>query len=60
METILSLEESEEAVIMEKERKTPDGLMVQELPNHLHYAFLGENGTKTMIVSTNLNDEREK
>ena len=45
---------------MEEEHKTHDGLVLKELLKHLHYAFLGENGTKPMIVSVALNDEMER
>ena len=58
VETILSLEETEEAVI-EEELKTPDGLVLKELPKHLRYALLGENGTKPIIVSATLIEKLE-
>ena len=60
VETILSLEESEEVVIVEDEKKTLDGIVLKELPKHLQNAFLGKNGTKPVIVSSTLNDEMEK
>ena len=53
------LEESEEAVVVEEELITPNGLVLKELPTHLRYAFLGENSTKPLIISTALNDEMD-
>ena len=60
VETILTLEESEEAVVFEEEPITPHGLVLKELPTHLCYAFLGQNSTKQVTISTSMNDEMEK
>ena len=60
VETILTLEESEEAIFLEEEPITPYGLVLKELPTHLHYAFFGENSTKLVIIPGALNDEMEK
>ena len=38
---------------------TPYGLVLKELPKNLYYAFLGENGTKPVIISLALNEEME-
>ena len=59
VETILTLEESEEAIFLEEEPITPDGLVLKYLPTHLHYAFFGENSTKLVIIPSALNDEME-
>ena len=34
-ETMLNLEENEEAMVVEEEPQTPDGLVLKELPPHL-------------------------
>ena len=60
VETILTLEESEEAVVVEEKPITPYGLVLKELPTHLCYEFLGKNSTKPMINLAALNDEIEK
>ena len=60
VETILTVEECEEAVVVEEKPITPDGLVLKELPTHFHYAFLGENSTKPVIILAALNDEMEK
>ena len=38
---------------------TSDGLVLKQLPNHLRYAFLGEDSTKPVIISSSLNQEEE-
>lgn len=48
---------SEEVIVLEEEKKTLDGLLLKKLPKHLKYVFLGENDTKPIIISTNLNEE---
>ena len=45
--------------MVEEEKKTPDGLILKELPENLQYAFLGENGTKLVIISLALNENKE-
>ena len=60
VKTILSLEESEEVVIVEEGQMNLDGLMLKELSKHLGHAFLGYNGTKPVIVFAALNVEMEK
>ena len=35
-ETILVIEENEDTVVIEEEKKTPDGLVLKELPGNLH------------------------
>ena len=59
VETILIFKKNEDTIVIEDEKQTLDGLVLKELPKHLHYAFLGSNGTKPMIVSVALNDEME-
>ena len=39
---------------MEEEPINLDCLVLKDLPTDLHYTFLGENGTKPMIISTAL------
>ena len=46
-------------MVVEEEPQTPDGLVLKELPPHLRYAFLGENNTKLIIISAELDDEME-
>ena len=38
---------------------TLDGLLLKKLLEKLHYAFLGEIGTKPMIISSALNEDME-
>ena len=59
IETILALQENEEESILEEERKTPDGLVLKELPKDLKYAFLGCNDTKPVIISSKLDNDME-
>ena len=59
-ETILVIEGNEDVVLIEDEKKTPDGLVLKELPKNLRYAFLGENGTKPMIFSSILDANMEQ
>lgn len=56
VEAVLAFEELEEEIIVKEEKKTPDGLLFKELPKNLQYAFLGENGTKPMIVLAHLSE----
>ncbi|XP_062113024.1 uncharacterized protein LOC133824167 [Humulus lupulus] len=44
----------------EKKNTTSDGLVLKQLPAHLHYAFLGDESTKPIIISASLNGEDEK
>ena len=46
VETIVTLEKSEEAVIVEEESIPPNGLVLKELHARLRYAFVGDNSTK--------------
>ena len=57
--TILATEENEDTIVIEEEKKTPDGLVLKELLENLQYAFLGENGTKPVIISLVLNENME-
>ena len=50
IETILALQENEEEQFLEEERKTPDGLVLKELPKGLKYTFLRCNDTNSMII----------
>ena len=45
--------------MIEEEKKTPDGLVLKELPGNLRYAFFGENGTKPVIISSVLDANME-
>ena len=57
----MTLEESEETVVVEEETITPDGLLLKELPTHLRYVFFfGEYSNKPVIISVASNDEMEK
>ena len=58
-ETILAIDENESTVIVEEKNMTPDELSLKELSENLPYAFLGENGTKPMIISSDLNEDME-
>ena len=42
--------------MIEEEKKTLDGLVLKELLENLQYAFLGENGTKPIIISLALKE----
>ena len=59
IETILSLQENKEELVLEEERKTLDGLMLKELPKGLKYAFLGCNDTKQVIISSKMDNDME-
>ena len=59
IETILTFEASEEEFVLEEEKKTPDGLVLKELPKDLKYAFLGKNDTKSVIISSELDKDME-
>ena len=59
IKTILALQENEEELVLEEERKTPDGLVLKELPKCLIYAFLGCNDTKSVIISSKLDNYME-
>ena len=45
--------------MIEKEKKILDGLVLTELPKNILYSFLGENGTKLVIISSDLNEKME-
>ena len=57
--TILAIEENEETIVIEEEKKTPDGSVLKELLDNLRYVFLGENGTKPIIISSALKKNME-
>ena len=57
-ETILALEENEDVVLIEEEKET-HRLVLKELPENLRYAFLGENDTKSVIISLILDANME-
>ena len=50
IETVLTFEMIEENFVLQEEKKTPDGLVLKELPKGLKYAFLGSNETKPVII----------
>ena len=58
-ETILAIEENEYSVAIEKEKKTPEGLVLKELLKNLRYTFLGENVTKRVIIFSVLDANME-
>ena len=55
----LAIEENEDSIVIKEEKKTPYGLVLKELPENLRYAFLGENGTKPVIISSILDPNME-
>ena len=57
--TNLAIDENKSTVVVEKEKKTHDGLVLKELLENLRYAFLGVNGIKPMIISIALNEDME-
>ena len=59
IETILALQENEEELVFEENRKNPDGLVLKELPKGLKYAFLGCNDTKPVIICLKLDKDIE-
>ena len=59
IETILALQENKEESILEEESKTPYGLVLKELPNGLKYSFLRCNDTKSIIISSKLDNDME-
>ena len=50
---------NEEKFSLKEEKKTPDGLVLKELPKGLKYSFLGSNETKPMIISSQLDKAME-
>ena len=48
--TILVIDENEDTVVIEEEKKTHDELVLKELPKNLCYAFLGEKKTHDELV----------
>ena len=59
IETTLVLEVTKEESVLEEVKKTPDGLVLKELPKGLKYAFLGRNETKPVIISFQLENDME-
>ena len=59
IKTILALEVNDDEAVLEEEKKTLEGLVLKELPKGLKYAFLGKDGTKTVIISSPLNMDME-
>ena len=64
--TVLDLSEendddlrSSEVKVQETE-KSSEGLILNELPKHLKYAFLGEEKSKPVIIATDLTIEKKK
>ena len=64
-ETFLSLNErstynlSSEDKVQEEEKRS-EGLILKELPKHLNHAFLGEERSKPVIITTNLTVKKEQ
>ena len=56
-ETILSIDDNEDTIVVEEEKKTPDGLVLKGLPENLRYASLSEMGTKPLIISLAFNED---
>ena len=48
--TILAIEDNEDTVLIEEEKKTSYGLVLKKLPRNLRYTFLSENGIKFVII----------
>ena len=42
------------------EKKSPDGLVLKELPKHLKYVFLGKKRSQPVIKAADLTLEEEK
>ena len=59
IETILTLEVTEEKYVLEEVKKTPNGLVLKELPKGFKFAFLGWNETKSVIISSQLDNDME-
>ena len=51
-EIVLTIDENESIVVVEEEKMTHNGLVLKEFPENLRYAFLGENDTKPVIISS--------
>ena len=49
----------EENFVVHEEKRTLDGLVLKELPKGLKYAFLGNNETKLVIISSQLGEAME-
>ena len=52
IETMLAFEMTEEIFFVHEEKRTPDGLVLKDLPKGLKYAFLGNDETKPVIISS--------
>ena len=50
---------TEEIFFVHEEKRTPDGLILKELPKGLKYVFLGNNETKSVIISSQLDEAME-
>ena len=60
IETIFALENKDDEAVIEEEVKTPDGLVLKQLPLHLRYSFLGDDERKPVIVSSDLTKEEDQ
>ena len=59
IKTILAIQENEEELVLEEERKIQNGLVLKELSKGLKCAFLGCNGTKPIIISSKLDNDMD-
>ena len=59
IEIILALEVTKEESALEEVKKTSDGLVLKKLPKGLKYTFFGLNETKSMIISSQLDNDME-
>ena len=59
IEIVLAFEMTEENFVVHEEKKTPDGLILKELPKGLKFSFLGDNETKPIIISSHLDEAME-
>ena len=66
IETMLNLSEENEEDVKSSEmkvheaKKSSEGLILEELPKHLKYAFLGEEKSQPVIIVADLTSEKEK
>ena len=56
---VLAFEMTEENFIVHEKKRTSDGLILKEFPKSLKYAFLGNNETNPIIISSQLNEAME-
>ena len=58
LDSVISLEAYKDS--LDVSSSSHDGLVLKQLPEHLRYAFLGENSTNPVIISASLSPKEEE